>query len=291
MADRSFQTLIYSLLLHALLAWWFLGVSSQNEISAQKVPIEFTVHEGGRKQTFVKETEDKEALVEDLKRKADYLSRFTKRVKEQIRAKNSGETKNRTGQDPLESDELAARGNQGQSRDSHRESRLAQGENGPGPKAGDQEGANPFGHNVVVGASTSGEYIPNVKVGSFTALNTDRFTYYTFFARINEQVRSRWIRNLRVLSDSLSSNEHNLLALRERITEVDIQLDGTGNFVRAVLLHSSGSDALDEAAKSAFHEAAPFTNPPQRMIESDGLIHLRYGFVVQWMPTSFHRSE
>jgi len=43
------------------------------------------------------------------------------------------------------------------------------------------------------GVSTLGNSLPtDVKIGSFTALNTDRYLYYSFYARIEELIRFRW---------------------------------------------------------------------------------------------------
>jgi len=283
-ADQSFRTLVYSLVVHGIFAWAMLRLPSQNETLVDQ-PIEITVQEGPSKsRSVVTETANKDELLEALKNKADYLAQFTKRVKEQIVAKNSGATKNRTGQLPIESDEMRAKGSNGEGAQAKSESKALDLPQGEGAKAGQQTGANPFGRQVVVGASTVGEYIPGVKEGAFTSLNSDKFTYYTFYARINEQVRSRWIQNLRNFSDNLTQADNETIASRDRITEVDIQLNRAGEFVRAVVMKSSGTKGLDQAATEAFRIAAPFVNPPQQMIESDGLIHLRYGFLVQWSP-------
>ncbi|HMN69995.1 MAG TPA: hypothetical protein PKC28_15745, partial [Bdellovibrionales bacterium] len=50
---------------------------------------------------------------------------------------------------------------------------------------------------VAIGQSSIAEFIPGIEEGAFTALNTDQFTYYTFFARMNEQVRNRWVSAVR----------------------------------------------------------------------------------------------
>ena len=285
MQDRSFSTLIYSLVVHGAIAWALLYLPFHSETLVREAPIEISVQDIPRKsRSVVTETEAKENVLDKLKDKADYLSQFTKRVKEQLVARNSGATKNRTGKEPVESDEMRAKGanGDGASARAERSLQLPQGE---GAKSGQESGANPFGRQVVVGASTMGEYIPGVKEGAFTSLNSDRFTYYTFFARVNEQVRSRWIQNLRNFSENLSQSENESLASRERVTEIDVQLNRAGEFVRALVMRSSGAKGLDQAATEAFRIAAPFVNPPQQMIEADGLIHLRYGFLVQWSPT------
>lgn len=259
---------------------------SQSEIELVHQPIEITIAEPqNKRKSFVKETQDKDlSPLEKLKDEADYLSQFTKRVKEQLRAKNSGETKNRTGQVPTESDEARAKGIRGLGADP----KMGQELQLPGPNpALKGSGSTQFGRQVVVGQSTMGEFIPGVKEGAFTALNSDRFTFYTFFARINDQVRSRWIRNLREFTQSMSNEQMAALAARERISEIDIQLDPRGQFVRAVILRSSGYRELDQAASEAFKDAAPFPNAPREMVDDDGLIHLQYGFIVHFQPSQF----
>lgn len=285
MADRALKGVFWSLIFHGVLVLLLSKAPSQIDTNFAQKPVEITITDQFHGKNFVTETASKDDLLDQLKRKADYLAQFTKRVKEEVRAKLSGATKNREGQLPIESEEQRSRGQQGDSAQKSTSRPLAL--PGEGPKAGSSEnGSTTFGRQVVVGASTAGEYIPGVKEGAFTALNTDRFTYYTFFARVNEQVRSRWVRNLRVISENLNAKAQEELASRERVTEVDIQLDKSGQFVRALVLRSSGSKVLDAAATDAFEDAAPFANPPQQMAEDDDLIHLRYGLLVQWSPTT-----
>lgn len=204
-------------------------------------------------------------------------------MKDQTRARLTGATRNRAGTAPVEADEARHQGGGG----SNTNQAIS------GPTSTDSElrnqaqthpGSGPFGRQVVVGASTMGEYIPGVKEGAFTALNSDRFTYYTFFARLNEQLRPRWISLVRDFANRLGPSTLAELAEIERATEIEIVLDRSGGFLKSYIYKSSGFRELDDAAVKAFTSAAPFPNPPQAMIESDGAIHLRYGFVVQWQP-------
>lgn len=281
MVDQSFRALVYSIAVHILLAWILLTKLPQYETTPITRPVEFTVVDKTHKgRSFVTETDlNPENDVDRLKKEADYLSQFTKRVKEQVVAKNLGKTKNRPGQVPIESDEQRSKGAPGSGSDAKNTYELKL--PGQGPQAGRETGSNPFGRQVVVGSSTVGEFIPGIKEGAFTALNTDRYAFYTFFARINEQVRSRWIRNLRAFTESLTEAQLSKFAGRDWITEVDIQLDRDGGVVRALIMRSSGSDELDQAAILAFEDAAPFANPPRELVEEDGLIHLRYGILVR----------
>lgn len=135
-----------------------------------------------------------------------------------------------------------------------------------------------------VGVSTVGEALPeDIKFGDFTALNTDRHLYYTFYARMEEQIRHRWVTYAKAAvystlrSSKLTGNE-------TWETQLEIVLDQKGNFVRAILHDSSGISGLDSAPVQAFRDAQQFPNPPQEMVKEDGTIRLHYTFNVNIIP-------
>lgn len=136
--------------------------------------------------------------------------------------------------------------------------------------------------SVVTGQSTRGEFIPGLQQGSFTALNTDQFTYYTFFARMNEQIRPRWVSRLRDFAYGLNQLELQKLAQYPRTTQVEFILDKTGKLIDTVVHLTSGYRQLDFAGSDAFKDAAPINNPPQGLVGEDGKIHLFYNFTVHW---------
>jgi TonB family protein len=142
------------------------------------------------------------------------------------------------------------------------------------------------------GFSTVGEALPNdMEIGSFTSLNTDRYLYYSFFARIEEQIRFRWESRIRAAIMRLTGQ-----SLRGSNTawqtNLEIYLKRNGEFDSAHLMKGSGISSFDSAASQAFREARMFPNPPQEMVESDGFIHLRYSFMVRYDPQSVvaHKS-
>ena len=47
------------------------------------------------------------------------------------------------------------------------------------------------------------------------------------------------------------------------------------------VLNDSGIRDLDDAAVEAFKEAAPFPNPPEGIVESDGTIKIRWDFILE----------
>ena len=253
-------------------------------------------------QSFVTDTQiPKEDLLKDLKEKAKFLSKEAKRVKEEVKAHNNGRTQNQdlnsiptpTLDNPSAMGSQHQQGQakpgsqknqQSQSRPDEVQSSLAGLKPKPtqvGGMNGAQEG---FGKNLVIGSSSLAEYIPGIKEGGFTALNTDQFTYYTFFERVNEQVRYRWVSFVRNYIASLSDSKLNELAKYQRVYQIEIVLSGEGQYLKGFIHHSSGDNALDITAIDAFQGAAPFLNPPKGLIEEDGNIHLHYSFIVEFRP-------
>ncbi len=274
--DRSFQGLLLSLCVHAFLIWLLLKAEAP-PIQPSEAPTEITILDGKneKSKTFVTETEAQE-VYQKLKDQADYLSQFTKRVKRQLKAKVNDRTQN-LNLNPVTQPMPIREGMTGNQKS--RES----GELSPDSRPTDQ----PAMRNVVIGASSIAEHIPGVEEGAFTALNTDQFTYYAFFARINEQIRNRWISGVRAYVGRLNPKEHEILSKYDRQTIIEIVLTQEGRFLGSTLYQSSGDRRLDQTTVEAFRAAAPFLNPPQGLIESDGHIRLKYGFVVRFRPPNF----
>ncbi len=139
------------------------------------------------------------------------------------------------------------------------------------------------------GVSTTGEELPkDIQIGDFTALNTDRFIYYTYYARIEEAIRHRWVRYVKAaiygggdLSPGQSKFE----------TNVEIVLNREGRFERAIIHQGSGSRDLDAAGIHAFREAREFPHPPRGMLKPDETIRLLYSFHVDSLPPLTARGK
>lgn len=138
------------------------------------------------------------------------------------------------------------------------------------------------------GFSTLGEQLPDdIKFGDFTALNTDRHLYYTFYARMEEKIRNRWVSYARAAVYNLPNDPHHYTGKDNWITKLEVILDPKGRFVRAILHESSGIQSLDAAPVQAFKDAGQFPNPPAEMIKTDGAIHIYYAFNVTMTPSHF----
>ncbi len=214
-----------------------------------------------------------EPAPDDLKKEADFLSAFTKRVKKRLAARELGEDRNvqaRQAQPKGDPEGIAGKEQRG--------------EKGSGFLA---PGGGQALRTVAIGQSSLSQVIPGVEEGAFTALNTDQLEFYAFYQRSNEQIRNRWVNLIRNYLDQVAARDMEILAQRNRTTQVEIVLTPSGGFARSVIHNSSGDKGLDHAAVEAFRLAAPFPNPPSEMVKGDGFIHLYYNFTLYLRPPNF----
>lgn len=135
------------------------------------------------------------------------------------------------------------------------------------------------------GQSSVGEALPtDVKIGSFTALNTDRYLFYTFYARVEELVRYRWESRVQQAINGFDRLTAMNAGGKNWNTQVEFLLDRRGFLQKAIVMKESGMQSFDAAAVNAFKEARVFPNPPQEMVQDDGFIHLKFTFTVNYNP-------
>jgi len=139
--------------------------------------------------------------------------------------------------------------------------------------------------------SQIGHMLPDdIAVGLFTALNTDRFTYYSFFERIEDKIRYPWesqvLRGLKDLSNQRLAN----YPYKKAVTQIEIVLNLNGDVENIYLLKSSAINEFDQAAIDSFLLAKQFGNPPRGLAEEDGKIHLKFQFMVL-LDRAFGRNQ
>lgn len=134
------------------------------------------------------------------------------------------------------------------------------------------------------GESTISVQLPDdIAVGSFTALNTDRHLYYSFYARIEDMIYLRWAENVKKALDTLPTDYKKAnLAGKSLRTDLIVLLKPNGEFYRAEVHNSSGIKRFDVSPALAFQDARIFPNPPQEMVREDGFIHISYSFIVDF---------
>ncbi len=261
------RALFLSLILHLLMSWILYQIPESWIKPPQKtsaVEVEILNSPSYKDKKIVRETTLPEAQKSLEKALARFVSAQNKRVVLETMAKKIGMTKNRT-QNNFEIQKKTTQTGK------------------------DFTGYKPVDFAKVLreqGESTVGEVLPkDLAVGSFTALNTDQYQFYSFYGRIEELVRFRWETKVReALSLFDRRNLLNRVGNKDWTTQAVFILDRDGKLQKIMIMKESGVTAFDHAATSAFQDALIFPNPPREMVESDGFIHLKYSFNVHFDP-------
>ncbi len=121
----------------------------------------------------------------------------------------------------------------------------------------------------------SNDHIRDAPKGDETLLNSREFRYATFFNRIKRGVSNNWkVGEVYFKHDPYG----NVYGIKDRYTLLNVVLDTKGSLEDVSVMQSSGLGFLDDEAINAFRRAAPFPNPPEGLIETDGLIRFQFGF-------------
>ncbi|MEO0336409.1 MAG: energy transducer TonB, partial [Pseudomonadota bacterium] len=151
---------------------------------------------------------------------------------------------------------------------------------------------NSLNRTYAIGGKAGMDQIPGVQEGSFTALNTDQFKYYSFFSRISEAISYRWVSRVRRFAKAAPASTIFQLSQVPSPTLLEILLDKDGMVVQVNILKSSGSAQLDDAAVQAFYQASPLNHPPDGMVDPyTRMVHLKFSFLVRWNPVYTARGN
>ncbi len=111
-----------------------------------------------------------------------------------------------------------------------------------------------------------------------TVLNSRKFRYWDFFNRVKERVRQQW-RPDEVYRQRDPNGQ--VYGIRDRLTILHVTLDQNGNVSRLVTVRNSGAGFLDDEARRAFKAAGPFPNPPSGLLDDNGLVTFKFGFLFE----------
>lgn len=295
---RVLQGILLSLLIHFFLMWsaQFAPLVA-DKLNTESISVEILDEESQNetdKKLIVRDAQIPEKLkVHDSQDPLSFLSADRQRVKKQTQAATTGMTKNRNG-------EKAAKEVTRQTPEQNNKSSQSLVQTDP-RLPGNLEAFTPKYRkapslpqevDLERGLSTVGEALPkDVAVGSFTALNTDRLTYYSFFARIEEMIRFRWESSVRTAIDSTAGARLLGNPSGVWVTQMEVWLKPNGEVHSTHIMKEAGFRRFDLAATQAFQQARMFPNPPQEMVESDGLIRLKYSFQVRYEPKVVVKSS
>jgi hypothetical protein len=120
-------------------------------------------------------------------------------------------------------------------------------------------------------------YVPSVRPGNQTALNTAASAFAGYLNAIHNRIHP-------IFADSFLGSLDNLPAShpmndQSLSTEIEIILDQeSGNVVRMGVTKFSGITAFDIAALDSVKRAAPFGAPPHEIVSPDGNVYLHWEF-------------
>jgi hypothetical protein len=120
-------------------------------------------------------------------------------------------------------------------------------------------------------------YVPAVKPGNQTALNTARVPFASYLTQIHNRIHP-------IFSDQFIDSLDNLPASdpmnnQSLITSLEIVVDREeGRLVRQGVVRTSGLTRFDVSALSAVERAAPFGTPPAEIVSPDGNVYLHWDF-------------
>lgn len=145
------------------------------------------------------------------------------------------------------------------------------------PLTQQQKPANSGGSDV----SRSIDYIKDLDPGLETMLSTKEFVYYTYYARIRRQLNQHWGPKVKDSIAKIYKQGRSIASSDDKVTKLLVTLDKEGRLVKVQVIGDSGIRDLDEAAVEAFRAAAPFPNPPNGIIDPDGMIMIRWDFILE----------
>ena len=120
-------------------------------------------------------------------------------------------------------------------------------------------------------------YVPMVKPGNQTALNTARSPFGTYLAAIHNRLHPIFADWFLASLDSLPSNDPQNNP--ELFTSLEIILDqDEGRVVRQGVTRTSGVTAFDISALDSVQRAGPFGTPPREIVSGDGRVYLHWEF-------------
>ena len=117
-------------------------------------------------------------------------------------------------------------------------------------------------------------YLPKVRPGNQTALNTAASPFAAYLAVVHRQIHvhfaDQFLRGLPMAGSPLSDPS--------LVTTLEIVINGDGTLETVGVARSSGFLPFDYGAFSSVEKAAPFPPPPTKILSSDGRVYMHWAF-------------
>ena len=128
-------------------------------------------------------------------------------------------------------------------------------------------------------AGTGLDRLDDVVEGDNTQVNTKGWEYASFFNRVKQQVERYWHPDREYQRHDPYAN---IYGYKDRETVLLVVLRGDGSLKKAYVMEQSGVPFLDDEAREAVEQGAPFPNVPEGLKDKDdGLVKFTFYFLVQ----------
>ncbi len=127
---------------------------------------------------------------------------------------------------------------------------------------------------AALGEGLSQDFFPDVKMGSRTYLNVDRFPQASYFVRLKKMFRMTW------------NPVPALTPYRYQITQgqvsvvVGVSVDPKGRLAHLTVLKSSGIPSYDQEALRTIRASSPFSAPPSELLDESRQISMAWTFTL-----------
>lgn len=150
----------------------------------------------------------------------------------------------------------------------------------PGDPALDDISLNPNESVMAsVMAGTGLDHFDDVIEGDNTQVNTKGWEFASFFNRVKQQVERYWHPDREYRKRDPYAN---IYGYKDRETILLVVLRGDGSLKKAYVMEPSGVPFLDDEAREAVEQGAPFPNVPEGLKDKDdGMVKFTFHFLVQ----------
>ena len=119
-------------------------------------------------------------------------------------------------------------------------------------------------------------FIPEVKPGNQTALNTRAAPFAAYIARMHRSIHALW--GFGILEEWDEKSSSNPFNNRNLLTTLEIRLNPDGTVDKVTLVKTSGYMPYDAAAIDVAFNAGPYPDPPREIRSKNGKIYLHWRF-------------
>lgn len=131
--------------------------------------------------------------------------------------------------------------------------------------------------NDEVLTSPSNDFLKDIETSNETLLNTNKFVYAAYFNKLKQAISKHWTPAFVLMINDPGGH---LYGKKDRYTKLIVKINKNGTLKTARVETSSGIDFLDREAINAFKMASPFQNPPEVLLNKEGVLEIHFGFMV-----------